>query len=497
MKFSTSSPKLSSLKTDVLALGFGNDEFFSDLGHEIDRKLSGRIKEIIKKEKFHGTVGETRLVDTHGKIGAGTIVLVGLGDERRMDLDLLRKFAAWAVKSANRIKEQKVTVEELPAARKIAADQRGQALTEGALMANYRFDVYKSKKTNSNDRVSQFEILTSDSQAVNRGIRRGVAYGESVNFARDLVNTPASDMTPRIMAEAARKIARSPGLFIQVHDKRQIKKMGMGCYLAVSKGSTEPPYLVHLRYRPAGTSKKRRKVIAVVGKGVTFDSGGLSLKSASSMETMKDDMSGAAAMMGVMKALAVLKPGIEVHGISALTENMPSGSAEKPGDIARAMSGKTVEILNTDAEGRLTLADAVFYAQKFKPDVLIDIATLTGACVMALGELCTGIMGNHQELIDELVNCGKAAGEKIWPFPLIDEYRDEIKSSIADLKNVGGRFGGTINGALFIQEFIDPKIPWAHLDIAGPSWTDKELPYCPRGGTGHSVRTLLNYLLKQ
>jgi leucyl aminopeptidase len=244
----------------------------------------------------------------------------------------------------------------------------------------------------------------------------------------------------------------------------------MGCYLAVASGSTQPPYFIHLVYRP---SKKTRKTIAVIGKGVTFDSGGLSLKTAQSMETMKDDMSGAAAMLGIMKALSALKP-----------------------DMARAMNGKTVEILNTDAEGRLTLADAIGYAQKQKPDLMIDMATLTGACVVALGDLCSAILGNDQTLIDDLISHGHEAGERIWQLPLIEEYKEDLKSPIADLKNIGGRGGGCITGGLFLQEFVDSKIPWAHIDIAGPSWTEKELDYCSRGGTGVGVRTVLGYLLK-
>ncbi len=503
MKFTTKAPQLApiaKIKSNVLGLAIENGDLSTKLGKEINRKLGGWITQILKKEDLKGKIGETRLIDTHGKIASENILLIGIGsdkpdkkDEKTKtppdETDLLRKSSAKLVKTGNRLKAGSVTIEDFS---KTPAEARGQAFSEGAVLGSYSFDQYKSKP-HSKKSVQELIVLTNEGSKVQKGLERGAVFAEATNLARDLINIPANDMTPRRMAEEARKIGKLPGLSVKVLGKAEIQRLGMGCYLAVSSGSIEPPRFIHLHYRPKGRSRKR---IAIVGKGVTFDSGGLSLKTAQGMETMKDDMSGAAAMVAVMKALSILKPPVEVHGIAAMTENMPSGSSDKPGDIARAMNGKTVEILNTDAEGRLTLADAVGYVQKLKPDVLVDVATLTGACVIALGELCSGILGNNEGLINRLIACGKAAGEKLWPLPLIDEYRDELKSSIADLKNIGGRWGGTINGALFIQEFIDPKIPWAHIDIAGPSWTERELDYCPRGGTGHIVRTLLNFVLQ-
>lgn len=494
MKFSVRPTSLNELKTDLLALGVSNGILLSDLGQEIDRHLGGLLHRILKKEEFKGDVGESRLLETHDKIGAHNLLLVGLGKEEKFEPETLRKIAASVVRAGKKLHAAKISLEDFYLnGKKISAQIRGQALAEGVVLGNYSFDLYKTNnKKSKKSTVHHTEILTSETAGIDRGLKRGLVFGEATNFARDLVNIPACDMTPRRMADEARKIGGLPSLSVKIYDKKQIEKMGMGLYLAVARGSVEPPYFIHLYYRPLRASRKK---IVIIGKGVTFDSGGLSLKTAQSMETMKDDMSGAAAVVSVMKALSALKPSVEVHGMAAMTENMPSGSAEKPGDVARAMNGKTVEILNTDAEGRLTLADVLCYAQKQKPDLMIDIATLTGACVVALGELCSGILGNNQKLIDRLIESGQVTGEKIWQLPLVEDYKDELKSPIADLKNVGGRWGGTINGALFLQEFVDSKMPWAHVDIAGPSWTEKDLEICPRGGTGFMVRTLLHFLL--
>lgn len=482
--------------TDLLVIPLIEGGLLTRLGSELNRSMEGWLSQLVEREHLKGKIGESRLIeiqgDTQGKIATHSLLLVGVGKGDLKNGEVLRKFAASAIKTGHKIRAKKITLEDFSGKKKISAEKRGVALAEGIELGNYTFDLYKSEKASAKKTVEEVEILTSESSSLEKGIKKGILFADSTNFARDLINIPASDMTPKHMADEARKIGKLPGLSVKIYDKKEIEKMGMGCYLAVSKGSTEPPYLIHLTYKPAGKIKKK---IAIVGKGVTFDSGGLSLKPANSMETMKDDMSGAAAMLGVMKALSTLKPSIEVHGISAVTENMPSGSADKPGDIATALNGKTVEILNTDAEGRLTLADAIGYAQKQNPDIIIDMATLTGACVVALGELCSAILGNNQSLMNRLIACGEDAGEKIWQMPLIEEYKEDLKSPIADLKNIGGKWGGTINGALFIQEFVDPKIPWAHIDIAGPSWTEKELAYCPRGGTGHITRTLLNFIL--
>jgi leucyl aminopeptidase len=311
-----------------------------------------------------------------------------------------------------------------------------------------------------------------------------------VFLARDLVNEPPSITTARYLGEQAKRHCRGRGLSVEVWGKKKIQAMNLAGLLAVNRGSVEEPRFIIIRYRPPGRAKKR---VALIGKGITFDSGGLSLKTAKSMETMKLDMAGGAAIIGAMSKLPNLRPEIEVTGYIPTTDNLPSGSAQKPGDIIRYLNGKTVEVLNTDAEGRLILADGLALAAKEKPDCMINLATLTGACMVALGTEVAGIFGNHQPLVDNLVRCGREAGEKLWQLPLVKEYREEIKSSVADIKNIGGSYGGAITAALLLQEFVS-DIPWAHLDIAGPAFAEKEMPACPKGGTGFGVRTLLKFL---
>jgi leucyl aminopeptidase len=324
-------------------------------------------------------------------------------------------------------------------------------------------------------------------------LTRARIYSEATALARNLINEPPSRMNPARLAEEAKTLVKPASISVTVHEKKELEKLSMGALLGVGSGGAVPPRLVELIYKPAG---KAKKTVALVGKGITFDSGGLSLKPAQSMETMKDDMSGAAAVIGVFQALAELKPKVEVRGYLAIAENMPGCGAQKPGDVVKAFNGKTIEVLNTDAEGRLVLADALSYACSKKPDVVIDIATLTGACVIALGHLLSAIMTNNDALSENLIEAGKQAGERFWPLPLVKDYQQDVKSKIADLRNIGARRGeaGTIIGGLFLQEFVAADIPWAHLDIAGPSWTDSDQPYCPTGGTGHPVRTLLRYI---
>ncbi len=321
---------------------------------------------------------------------------------------------------------------------------------------------------------------------------RAELAAEATCFARDLINEPANHVTATALAEAARAIAREAGLRVRVFDRAACEKMGMGAFLGVNRGSVEPPQFIHLAYVPRGTARRR---IALIGKGITFDSGGLDLKTAEGMERMKGDMSGAAAVLGVLKVLPRIRPPVEVHGLVAATDNMPSGSATKPGDVLRAMSGKTIEVNNTDAEGRLTLADAIAYArQEVKPDEIVDIATLTGAVSVALGSLCAGSMSNDAALQRRVLAAGERVGERLWPLPLIEEYREGLRSEVADLRNTGPRPGGAITAGLFIREFAG-NTPWVHLDIAGAAFTDKDLPYAPKGGVGFGARTLLEFVL--
>ncbi len=354
---------------------------------------------------------------------------------------------------------------------------------EGIALALYEFRRFKSKK----DGALKLRGVRVDGDA--EGVRLGEIHARATCVARDLVNEPPSECTPRRLAEAARAVARN-GIRVRIYDEKRIRKMGMGALLGVASGSAQPPRFVHLEYRAPGA----RKTVALVGKGITFDSGGLCLKPAEHMLHMKDDMGGAAAVIGIFSALPALKPRVNVHGLFAATENMPGCSAFKTRDVLRAMNGKTIEIINTDAEGRLILSDALVYASRLKPDVLIDLATLTGAIVVALGTDLTGLFSPDVKLRDRLIEAAGGAGEKVWPMPLEEDYAEQLKSDVADMKNTGSRYGGAITAALFLKEFVAGVSSWAHLDIAGPCLIEADKPYRPAGGTGVMVRTLLRYL---
>src|SRR5438309_2350644 len=334
----------------------------------------------------------------------------------------------------------------------------------------------------------------ADEKVLKRGAERGRIIGESVNFARDLANEPGVFMTPTILAERAKEIAKTFGLSIDVLDQRRMEKLGMGSLLGVSRGSDEPPKLIVLKYQPRKIDKRHKgELLALVGKGITFDSGGISLKPGENMELMKYDMTGAATVIGVMRAIAQLKPSIPVLGVAPCSENLPSGKATKPGDVVTAMTGKTIEVINTDAEGRLVLADAISYAKTLGATRIVDMATLTGAVSVALGDVNVGILGTDQALIDELIEAAQEVGEKFWQLPLDKEYSRQIKSDIADIKNVGGRKAGTITAAAFLKEFAD-GVAWAHLDIAGTAWGEDAKPYRSKGPTGTAVRALINFI---
>lgn len=437
---------------------------------------------------------ENSICVLHPKSGspARTVILAGLGERKNVSNETLRRAAAAAVKRAQSLQAKAVSI-LLPQA---LGDPRREAQVtgEGAGLAAYRFDKYKSERKDPQVKEAVLIAPAKLQDDVKKGARTAQLYTDATAFARDLVNEPPSDLTPARFAEPARDVAakgEGAGITLTVYEKDQIEEMKMGAILGVNRGSAEPPVLLHFQYKPEGAARK----IALVGKGITFDSGGLSLKPAESMETMKCDMAGAASILGVFRAIPALKPKVEIHGILALTENMPGGRAQKPGDVLKTMSGKTIEVLNTDAEGRLILADALTYAVKQNPDAIIDLATLTGACVIALGGLVAGAMGNNDDLFNAIQRAGDEAGEPIWRLPLVKDYRDGLKSPIADIKNISSirREGGSIIGGLFLQEFVENK-PWLHLDIAGPAWTDREFHYLTHGGTGFPVRTLLNYL---
>lgn len=463
----------------------------------VNDALNGLISDVIKEEDFKGKLGSTVTVRTSGKIKAKKVIVVGLGEKEKFDLNALRKAAAAGIRKAKAEKAKTIcTVLHGIGTGGIKAQESAQIITEISQLAIYEFDKYKSKDKDSNNSEITSLTICESSKSKDKEIQEGIWFGnlcaQAQKLARDLVTEPAQKATPTHLSNVARQIAKENKLKIKVLSKAECQKLGMGAFLAVAKGSDEPPKFIELKYTPNGRAKKH---IAIVGKGVTFDSGGLSLKPSGSMETMKMDMSGAAAVLGTMSVINKLKPDVAVTMIVAACENMPGGSAYKLGDVVKAMNGKTIEILNTDAEGRVTLADSLSYIAKQKPDEIIDLATLTGACVVALGDYTTGVMTNNQKLADKIIKAGNEVGERMWQLPLFDEDREKIKSDVADMINTGSKGGGGAqNGAVLLEKFID-DIPWVHLDIAGPAWTNTPSSYGPKGPTGVGARTLINYLV--
>lgn len=461
----------------------------------VNGALRGDLEKFMKEDSFKAKLGATFLMRTNGKIPAKRVLVVGLGKKEEFDLEAVRQAAAASLNVAKGLGVKSVvSILHGAEAGGLKASECAQAMVEGVRLAQYNFDKYRSSKKEKSE-VQRFDIVSHQGQDVRQatlGVLLGERMARGTLFARDLVNTPAQDMYPEKLVETAKQIVKGKGsLRIRVHDRFTLTRMGAGGLLGVAKGSDHPPYLVHMVYKPKKATKKR---VAIVGKAVTFDSGGLSLKPADSMMTMKCDMAGAAAVLGVFSVIADMAPACEVHGIFGAVENMPSGKAIRPGDVLTVMNKKTIEVLNTDAEGRLTLADTLTYANKQKPQAIIDLATLTGACMVALGEEITGLMSNNDELSSKLLEASASVGEKMWRLPLEKNYRKLLKSEVADMQNIGARWGGALTAGLFLEEFVD-KTPWAHLDIAGPAYAEREIdPYTRKGATGHGVRTLLSYL---
>ncbi|MDO8451522.1 MAG: leucyl aminopeptidase [bacterium] len=460
---------------------------------DLDRAIGGILTSVVDAEGFEPEHGKTLLLHTHGKIPARRILLVGLGDSKELTVYLWQTALATIGRAAQDVRASTLAISVPGDGLPFEPATAFQAAVEGIFLGTYTFKKHK-KPVRTDSQIVQTVFLTSAPRldAASRGVTRGEHIAKAVMFARDLVNEPPSVTTPTHLAHVAQSIAKGKKEFsCEVVGVSEIKKFGMGGLLGIARGSDEEPRFIKLVYKGGG-----RKTIVLVGKGITFDTGGLSLKPSSGMETMKLDMAGAAAVFGVFHALTMLTPKVNVVGLVAATENMPSGRAIKPGDIVRAMNGKTIEILNTDAEGRVILADALSYAvEKVKPDVIIDLATLTGACMVALGEEVTGLFSNNPELSSALKQSGEGTGERVWELPLVKEYQDSLKSTVADLKNItGGKYGGAITAALFLREFVPDSVPWAHLDIAGPAFAEKDTPLTPKGGTGFGVRMLLEYL---
>jgi leucyl aminopeptidase len=461
----------------------GSGPVFGPGADAIDAALGGGLAAFLDEAGFEGNLGETLAVPTAGKLRAKAALLVGVGDLDSLTLDGLRRAAAAVARRASKVASVATTLAS--AAPALGRADAAQALAEGMALGAYQFLDYKrdAKPT----KLSKVTVVGEAGAGVRAALTRGSVIAEAVVWTRDLVNQPALAKPPTEVAAEARKLLRGRGVTVQVLDVAQLRQQRLGGVLGVGQGSEQAPRFLKLTYAPSGA---RGKPLAFVGKGVVFDSGGLSLKTGAGMETMKCDMSGAASVIGAMSALRDLGVKTKVTGYVPLVENMPSGTAIRPGDVLRIRNGKTVEVLNTDAEGRLILADALSLASEDKVAAVVDLATLTGACVVALGEKIAGLMGNDDAWIDQVRAAADRVGERVWPLPLPSDYRRGIDSSVADMKNVGPREGGALTAGIFLQEFVD-GVPWAHLDIAGPAFLSSDDGYLPRGGTGFGVRTLL------
>lgn len=463
----------------------------------LDRRLGGLLTDLRRSGEFEGKSNQTALVHTRGAIPAKRILMVGLGKTDKFGLDHIRQAMGTAIKRIRHIGAESgagvlLGIDQLTS----SAQSIAQAMCEGALLGSYRFTAYRTEDQDNGKAVKRFTLVVDDHAQLadaKEGVRRGQASGEAATYVRDLCNHPANVMTPSRMVVEARAVAKERGVRLTVLDRRQQEKLGMGGLLGVSRGSHEPPQFIVLEYR--GDPRSRRPIV-LVGKTVTFDSGGISLKPAENMEQMKADMTGGAEVLAAIRAAARLRLPLHVVGILPATENMPGGRALKPGDILTMLSGKTVEVQNTDAEGRLILADGLAYAARLNPACIVDVATLTGACMVALGQFAIGMLGNNDDVKAQLKQAGDQAGERVWEMPLWEEYFEQLKSDVADMRNIGGRGGGMITAAMFLSKFVGDH-PWVHLDIASTDWSSTDRPYIGKGPTGIGTRLLIQYLLNQ
>jgi leucyl aminopeptidase len=460
---------------------------------EIDQHAGGLLRKLASSGELTGKTLEFTLIHAPAGLKAVRLLLVGAGKREQFNSATLRKVAGAALRylKSRSVKNLAVLVREGD-----TTAESAQVIAEGTLTADFESDKYKTDKKNDKkiESVSVAGYSDSERGAGEKGLAKGRIIADSQNFARDLINEPSNKLTPAILAQKAEAMAKSAGLSVEVFDEKRIAELKMGALLSVAQGSIEPPRMMIITYNPPAL-KPGAPVIGLIGKAVTFDTGGISIKPADGMEKMKYDMAGGATMIGVMRALAALKPAVKVICVVPSTENMPGGRAQKPGDIQTAMSGKTIEVLNTDAEGRLILADGVHYAKRLGATHLIDAATLTGAVVVALAGINVGVFGSDQAFTDKLLVSAKAAGEKMWQMPMDDEYREFIKGTVADIQNISsGKGGGATIGAMFIKEFTGDS-PWIHLDIAGTAWNDDAKPWLAKGPTGVALRTLVHLIM--
>jgi leucyl aminopeptidase len=460
----------------------------------VDKALDGAITKLVEQGEIKGKLNEISIIHSLGKIPARIVAVAGLGKQPDFTPDKIRGLAAEFCRSLRRLNCRRIaTIVHSAGVGGIEPEAASQALTEGSLLGLYRFRKHMTKETENHD-IAELIIVEKDVAklpALKEGCKTGEVIAEATNLARDWINEPANYMTPSGMAKVAKELAKTHSLGLTIMDREQMEKEGMCALLGVAQGSRQPPKLIVLSYKGDKTSPD---TLGLVGKGITFDSGGISIKPSEGMAEMKGDMAGAAAVMAALVAISQLKPKVNVTAVVPATENLPGGNALKPGDILKAVNGKTIEVVNTDAEGRLILADALSYAVKQGLSPLVDLATLTGACRVALGDIYSGIFGNSQELIEKLVKAGADAGERLWQMPMHEDYKELNKSDVADIKNSGGRWAGAITAAHFLAEFVGDT-PWAHIDIAGTSFMEKERGYLVKGATGVGVRTLISLAL--
>jgi leucyl aminopeptidase len=490
MQITIETKPYATLETEALVIPvFEADNPITGRVADLDQLLGGLLKKLATGGELTGKNLEFTLLHQPAGLKASRLLLVGAGKREPFSNATLRKVAGAALRS---LKSKGVRTFAFLAAGTLSASEEAQALAEGFMAADLETDKYKTdKKEKKIETIGIAGFPRGEVSAAEKGLATGTIIADAQNFTRELVNEPSNKLTPRILAEKAEAMAKEAGLAVDILDEKRIAELKMGALLSVAQGSVEPPRMIVVTYAPANV-KPGAPVIGLVGKAVTFDTGGISIKPADGMEKMKYDMAGGATMLGAIRALAALKPGVKVICVVPSTENMPGGRAQKPGDIQTAMSGKTIEVLNTDAEGRLILADAITYAKQLGVTHIVDAATLTGAIVVALANVNVGVFGSNQEFTDKLLASAKAAGEKMWQMPMDDEYREFIKGSFADIQNIGsGKGGGSITGAWFIREFAGDT-PWIHLDIAGTAWNDDAKPWLAKGPTGVALRTLVN-----
>lgn len=495
MKLQVKKGYLAAEKSEAVIAGvFEGTKKLTGAAATLDWAMGGIVSDLLKNGDFKGAIHKTATLYPK-ELNLKRIILVGLGKEKEFTPDKLRGAAAAGARAVRDLGVSSLLVPLDFARTGLSSQHSAQALVEGMLLGLYQFKECKTKKNGRKDKAIATSTLLAATDDELPGAKKGAQQAQSiakaVYLARDLVSRPSNMATPEHLARAAKTIAAQHRLTCSVLDIKQLEKLKMDAFAAVARGSDTPARFIILEYKPR--LKKTAQAIVLVGKAITFDSGGISIKPAHGMEEMKTDMAGGAAVLGAVQAAAALKLPVHVVGLIPATENMPSGHALKPGDVVESMSGKTIEIISTDAEGRLILADALTYARKYKPAAVIDLATLTGACVIALGHTASGLMSTDDKLLEKIRAAADATGEKVWPLPLYEEYAEQIKSDIADLKNTGGRPAGTITAGYFLKEFAG-EFPWAHLDIAGTAWTAKPRPYTPKGATGVGVRLLLELL---